>query len=99
MSTPTPHNGAKLGEIAKTVLMSGDPLRAKLLAQKYLDNPKIYNEVRGMEENFWMRATSHLFIFLYFLYFLFKKKIEYFLSGGLIFKHVVIYFFCISNFI
>ncbi|ONI45863.1 hypothetical protein AN642_01155 [Epulopiscium sp. SCG-B10WGA-EpuloA2] len=52
-----------------------------------------------MEENFWMRATSHLFIFLYFLYFLFKKKIEYFLSGGLIFKHVVIYFFCISNFI
>lgn len=48
MSTPTPHNGAKLGEIAKTVLMSGDPLRAKLLAQKYLDNPQIYNEVRGM---------------------------------------------------
>lgn len=46
--TPTPHNGAKLGDIAKTVLMSGDPLRAKMIAETYFENPTCYNEVRGM---------------------------------------------------
>ncbi|MFA7107982.1 MAG: purine-nucleoside phosphorylase [Sphaerochaetaceae bacterium] len=40
--------GAKKGEIAKTVLMPGDPLRAKFIAEKYLDNVKLINEVRGM---------------------------------------------------
>ena len=48
MSIPTPHNSAKLGNIAKTVLMSGDPLRAKVVAEKYLDNVTQYNHVRGM---------------------------------------------------
>ena len=46
--TPTPHNEAVFGEIAKTVLMPGDPLRAKVLADTYLDNPVQYNTVRGM---------------------------------------------------
>lgn len=48
MSTPTPHNAAKFGDIAKTVLMPGDPLRAKLLADRYLENVVQYNDVRGM---------------------------------------------------
>ena len=45
---PTPHIEAKEGEIAKTVIMAGDPLRAKFMAEKYLDTPTIYNQVRGM---------------------------------------------------
>lgn len=48
MSTPTPHNGAKVGDIAKTVLMPGDPYRAKLLADRYLEDVVQYNDVRGM---------------------------------------------------
>ena len=44
----TPHNEAKPGDIAQTVLMPGDPLRAKHLAEKYLDTPKEWNRVRGM---------------------------------------------------
>lgn len=47
-NTPTPHIGAKYGEIAETVLIAGDPLRAKLMAERYLENPVLYNEVRGM---------------------------------------------------
>ena len=35
---PTPHNAARMGEIAKTVLMPGDPLRAKYIAEHYLRN-------------------------------------------------------------
>ena len=46
--TPTPHNAALLGQIAPTVLMPGDPLRAKYIAEKYLENPICYNTVRGM---------------------------------------------------
>ena len=45
---PTPHNEAKLGDIAKTVLMPGDPLRAKFVAETYLENVTQYNTVRGM---------------------------------------------------
>jgi purine-nucleoside phosphorylase len=45
---PTPHIEAKFGEIAKTVLMPGDPLRAKFIAETYLDNPVCFNKVRGM---------------------------------------------------
>lgn len=45
---PTPHNEAKLGDIAKTVIMPGDPLRAKYIAENFLDNYKLVNEVRGM---------------------------------------------------
>ena len=47
-NTPTPHNSAKLGEIAKTVLMPGDPLRAKFIADNFLENPKQFNAVRNM---------------------------------------------------
>ena len=45
---PTPHNNAKKGDIARTVLMPGDPLRAKFIAENYLDNSVCCNEVRGM---------------------------------------------------
>lgn len=44
----TPHNTAQKGEIAKTVLMPGDPLRAKVIAEKFLTNVKQFNEVRNM---------------------------------------------------
>ena len=46
--TPTAHIAAQYDEIAQTVIMCGDPLRAKFIAEKYLDNPVLYNEVRGM---------------------------------------------------
>lgn len=42
------HNEAKNGEIAKTVLLPGDPLRAKYIAETFLTNPVCYNNVRGM---------------------------------------------------
>lgn len=45
---PTAHNNAKSGDIAKNVLMPGDPLRAKFIAENYLENPVCYNQVRGM---------------------------------------------------
>ncbi len=44
----TPHNNANKGDIAKTVLMPGDPLRAKFIAENYLENPICYNNVRNM---------------------------------------------------
>ena len=44
----TAHISAKVGDIAKTVIMPGDPNRAKHIAEKYLDNYKCINEVRGM---------------------------------------------------
>ncbi len=44
----TPHNEANVGDIAKTVIMPGDPLRAKAIAEKYLDNARLVNSVRGM---------------------------------------------------
>ena len=47
-NTPTPHIGAKFGDIAETVIMAGDPLRAKFMAENYLENPVLVNEVRGM---------------------------------------------------
>lgn len=48
MSTPTPHIGAKAGEIAKTVLMPGDPLRAKFIAETFLEDVVQFNSVRNM---------------------------------------------------
>lgn len=48
MGIPTPHIAAKADEIAKTVLMPGDPLRAKFIAEKYLENPVCFNTVRNM---------------------------------------------------
>ena len=47
-NTPTPHIGAQYGEIAETVLMAGDPLRAKFMAEHFLDNPVLFNSIRGM---------------------------------------------------
>ena len=44
----TPHNKAEKGQIAKTVLMPGDPLRAKFIAETFLENPVLFNDVRGM---------------------------------------------------
>ena len=46
--TPTPHIGAAYGEIAQKVIMAGDPLRAKFMAERYLEDPKLVNQVRGM---------------------------------------------------
>jgi purine-nucleoside phosphorylase len=45
---PTPHINAKANEFAKTVLMPGDPLRAKFIAENFLETPKKVNSVRGM---------------------------------------------------
>ena len=45
---PTPHIKAEKGDFAKTVLMPGDPLRAKYIAEHYLENAVLVNEVRGM---------------------------------------------------
>ncbi len=44
----TPHNSANMGEIAKTVLMPGDPLRAEFIANTFLENPVRFNTVRNM---------------------------------------------------
>lgn len=45
---PTPHIGANLNEIAQTVLMPGDPLRAKFIAENFLTDVKCFNKVRNM---------------------------------------------------
>ena len=47
-ATPTPHNEAKNGDIAQTVLMPGDPLRAKFVAENYLQDVTCFNTVRNM---------------------------------------------------
>lgn len=44
----TPHNSAAVGDIAETVLMPGDPLRAQFIAENYLEDYVCYNKVRGM---------------------------------------------------
>ncbi len=48
-NTPTPHIAAKPGDFAETVLMPGDPLRAKFIAETFLDNPVLVNNVRGVQ--------------------------------------------------
>ena len=45
---PTPHNQAEIGQIAKTVLMPGDPLRAKFIAETFLEDVEQFNDVRNM---------------------------------------------------
>ena len=42
----TPHNTAEYGDIAKTVIMPGDPLRAKYIAENFLEEAKLINDVR-----------------------------------------------------
>ena len=46
---PTPHNSAAKGDFAKTVLMPGDPLRAKFIAENFLEDAKLVNNVRGIQ--------------------------------------------------
>ena len=46
--TPPPHIGASYGQIAEKVIMAGDPLRAKFMAERYLENAELVNQVRGM---------------------------------------------------
>lgn len=46
---PTAHNHATIDQIAKTVLMPGDPLRAKFIAETFLENPVLVNNVRGIQ--------------------------------------------------
>ena len=45
----TPHNEAKKGDFAKTVLMPGDPLRSKFIAENFLTDLKLVNNVRGVQ--------------------------------------------------
>ena len=47
-ATPTPHIGAKKGDFAPTVLMPGDPLRAKFIAETFLENPVLVTSVRNV---------------------------------------------------
>ena len=49
MAIPTAHNNAKKEDIAKTVLMPGDPLRAKFIAENFLTNARLVNNVRGVQ--------------------------------------------------
>ena len=46
---PTPHIDAKPGDFGKTVLMPGDPLRAKFIAENFLENSVLVNNVRGVQ--------------------------------------------------
>ena len=45
----TPHNSAKAGDFARTVLMPGDPLRSAFIAETFLENPRLVNNVRGIQ--------------------------------------------------
>ena len=49
LRTPTPHISAKPGDFAKTVLMPGDPLRSKFIAENFLEDPVLVNNVRGVQ--------------------------------------------------
>ncbi len=49
LTTPTPHISAKPGDFGKTVLMPGDPLRSKFIAETFLENPVLVNNVRGVQ--------------------------------------------------
>ncbi len=49
MSIPSPHITAKAGDFARTVLMPGDPLRSRFIAEHFLENPVLVNNVRGVQ--------------------------------------------------
>ena len=49
LTTPPPHISAKPGDFGKTVLMPGDPLRSKFIADNFLENPVLVNNVRGVQ--------------------------------------------------
>ena len=61
----TPHNQAEKGEIAKKVLMPGDPLRAKFIAEHFLTDAKLVNEVRAGQraamvwKNIWRKRWGY----------------------------------------
>ena len=46
---PTPHINASPDDFARTVLMPGDPMRAKFIAENFLQSPKLINNVRGVQ--------------------------------------------------
>ena len=48
MNVPTPHIDAQIGDIAESILLPGDPLRAKYIADHFLENVKQFNKTRGM---------------------------------------------------
>ncbi len=48
-TTPTPHISAAPEDFAPTVLMPGDPLRSKFIAENYLDDVRLVNNVRGIQ--------------------------------------------------
>ena len=49
MSVPTPHISAKVGDFAETVLMPGDPLRSRFIAENFLEDAGLVNNVRGVQ--------------------------------------------------
>ena len=49
LTPPTPHINAPAGAFAKTVLLPGDPKRAKYVAEKFLENAELVNDVRGVQ--------------------------------------------------
>ena len=49
MPAPTPHNSAACGDYAETVLMPGDPLRSRFIAENFLQSPRLVNDVRGVQ--------------------------------------------------
>ncbi len=49
MNYPTPHINAKPEDFGQTVLMPGDPLRSKFIAENFLENPRLVNNVRGVQ--------------------------------------------------
>lgn len=49
MNTPTPHISAAPGDFAPTVLMPGDPHRSRLIAEEYLEDARLVNDVRGVQ--------------------------------------------------
>ena len=48
-NTPTPHIAANPGDFAETVLMPGDPLRSRFIAETFLENPVLVNNTRGVQ--------------------------------------------------
>ena len=48
-NTPTPHINAQVGDFAPTVLMPGDPLRSKFIAENFLTDARLVNNVRGVQ--------------------------------------------------
>ena len=60
-NTPTPHIGAKFGEIAETVIMSGDPWRARFIAESGLQERVMYSHIRGMDIQACIKANVSLY--------------------------------------